>query len=101
MKQNFIMEISVSSTKKLIYYSLTLVLPPIKGELESDQLIHMHLLMCANTAYIISNLGGGLNGHLVTIITTHEYYARTGQEFPPIHNLGNFTPPIPPWATVE
>ena len=43
-------------------------------------------------ASVISNLGGGWNGHTELTLTPEKYMAQTGYKFVTPHNPGNYSP---------
>ena len=59
----------------------TPIIPKIGGELAREVIIDLHQLVSGNTASIVSNLGGGQNGHLALTITRKKCMADTSSVF--------------------
>ena len=72
------------------------MLPCIQYKPTRKQLIHLHKILCVNSATVPSNLGGGQNGHLVLMITLPEYNTQIKHAFIVPHKPGGFSPaPLP------
>ena len=75
-----------SSSKEVLAYFPTPILPNIGIDSTLEDLIEIHWLIIGNAASVESDLGGGRHGHLSLTMAADYYMSQIGYAFVPPHN---------------